>query len=57
MPAFNLPPKYSNIGIAVYRALYPNVAENLWSKRFRLDQQGAFGHFQGRKRIKHTVRS
>jgi len=29
----------------------------LSSKRFRLGQQGAFGHFQGRKRIKNTVRS
>jgi len=37
--------------------LNPNVAENLISKRFRLGQQGAFGYFQGRKRIKHTVRS
>jgi len=37
--------------------LNPNVAENLSSKRYRLGQQGAFAHFQGRKRIKHTVRS
>jgi hypothetical protein len=37
--------------------VYPNVAKNLNSKRFRLGQQGTFGCFQGRKRIEHTVRS
>ena len=35
----------------------PNVAQNLSSKRYRLGQQGTDEHFQGRKRIEHTVRS
>jgi hypothetical protein len=35
------------IAISLRREVYPNAAKNLDSKRFRLGQEGAFGHFQG----------